>query len=109
MGQLSAGDAQDHGGHAQPDDGIEAKGAGGDRDGAGDHGERDVCVDAGMIAVRDQCGTVQSVPGACAYLGGEPVAGESDRAGEGEDEEMTGRGWVDQAQDRLDTRRRRRR
>lgn len=58
-----AGDAQDHGGHGEADDGIEDWGAGGYCDGAGDDGESDVCVGAGMSAVCDQRGAFQSAPG----------------------------------------------
>ena len=91
------GDAQDHDGHPQADDRIENRCARGDRDGTGDHSERDVCVDAGVIAVRGQCGTIEAAPRAGAYLGGEPVAGEPDRSCECEDEQMAGRGWLDEA------------
>ena len=80
------GDAQDHDGHAQADEWIEDRSTYGNGDGAGDHGERDVCVDAGVIAVCDQRGAVQVVPSAGANLRGEPVAREPDRAGEREDE-----------------------
>ena len=48
------GDAQDHDGHPQADDWIEEGCACCDGDGADDDGERDVCVDAGVIAVCDQ-------------------------------------------------------
>jgi hypothetical protein len=57
-----AGDAQDHGGHGEADYGIEDPGARGYCDGAGDDGERDVCVGAGVIAVCDQRGAFQPVP-----------------------------------------------
>ncbi len=57
-----AGDAQDHDGHPEADDGVEDRGAGSYCDGAGDYGERDVSVRAGVIAVRDQRGAFQSVP-----------------------------------------------
>jgi hypothetical protein len=87
-----AGDAQDYDGHAQADERIEDWGAGGDGYGARDDGERDVCIDAGMVAVCDQRRTVQSMPGTGADQAGEPVAGEADRAGEGEGEQVSWRG-----------------
>ena len=59
-----------------------------DGDGAGDHGERDVGVGAGVIAVGDQRGAVEAAAGAGADLRGEPVAGEPDRPGGGERAEM---------------------
>jgi hypothetical protein len=96
-----AGDAQDHDGHPEADEGIEDRCTRGDCESARDDRQRDICVDTGMIAVRDQCGTVQPVAGAAAYQRGEPVAGEPDCSRERECEQMAGRGWVNQAQDRL--------
>lgn len=54
-----------------------------------------------MIAVCDQCRTVQPVTSAAAYQRRQPVAGESDDSGEREDQQVAGRGRVDQAHDRL--------
>src|SRR6267143_6435390 len=96
-----AGDAEDHDGHAQADDGIEDRSASGYHYGAGDDGERDVCVDAGMIAVCDQRRAFQPPPCAAAYQRGEPVASEPDHSGEREGEQVAGRGGVYEAQDRL--------
>jgi hypothetical protein len=96
-----AGDAQDHVRHAQADDGIEDRRARGDCHGACDDGERDVCVDAGVVAVCSQGRAVEAAPGSAAYQRCEPTAREADRAGEGEDGQMARRGWMDEAQDRL--------
>jgi hypothetical protein len=57
------GDAQDHGGHAEANDGIKDRGARGYRYRAGDNGERDVCVGASVVAVCDQRGAFQPAPG----------------------------------------------
>src|SRR6185437_12248536 len=95
------GDAQDHDGHAQADEGIEDRGPRRNGEGAGNDGERDVCVDAGMIAVCDQRGAVEPASGAAAYQRGKPVTGETDCSSEREREQVARRGGMDEAHDRL--------
>lgn len=77
-----SGDAEDHDGHGEPNEGIEHRSAGGDSERAGDNSQGDVCVDASMISVGHESGTVQATPGARAHQAGKPVTGEPDRSSE---------------------------
>ena len=95
------GDAQDHDGDREADQRVGDRDADRDHRGAGDHGERDICVCAGVRAVGDQRGAVEPAAGAGADDRGDPVAGEADRAGCAERAELVDVLGVEEAVDRL--------
>ena len=86
---------------ARPMSGSATADAERDDGGAGDDGEGDVGVGAGVVAVGDEGGAVEAVAGAGADDGCEPVAGEADRSGGGERGEVVDVLGVDEAVDCL--------
>src|SRR5438105_15265491 len=79
------GDAEDDGGDYEPDDRVGQVEAEGNDCGAREDSEADEAVDAGMVSVGDEGGTVQPTSGAQATLGGDLVADEADDAGGGQE------------------------
>jgi hypothetical protein len=93
------GDAQDHQRDGEADERVADVAADGDDDRAGDDGEADEPVRAGVVAVGDQGGAVEVAPGTEADLRGDLVADEADDAGGGERPEVVDRLRIDEAVD----------
>ena len=72
-----------------------------DEGGAGDHGQGDEPVDAGVVSVGDQRGAVESPAGSEPDLGGDLVADEADHAGGREHPQVGERLGVQEALDRF--------
>jgi hypothetical protein len=96
------GDLEDDGGDREADQRVGDGEAEGDRGGAGDDGEADVGVRAGVVAVGDEGGAVEATAGGGADAGGEGVAGPAEQAGGGEGDEVVDLLGVDQSPHRLD-------
>ncbi len=95
------GDLEDDERDGEADDRVADRCAERDDDGARDHAEGDVTVDAGVVPVRDQGRAFQTAAAAKADLGGYLVAQEADRAGGGEDPQVGEGVRVDQSFDGL--------
>jgi hypothetical protein len=77
------GDLEDDEGDGEADEWIGSGEAEGNEGGAGDDGEGDEAVDAGVVSVGDQRGAVEAPTGSEPDLGGDLVADEADDAHQG--------------------------
>lgn len=92
------GDPQYQGGDGKSDDRVSSRDAQGDTYRRDDHSKRDVSIDAGMVSVGDERGTVESLPGPEPHSRRQLIADEPNESCRREGNEVPQRLRVDQSQ-----------